>query len=148
MYLETKQDLSVNYWVQNLFKDSPFVKVVDGFPSETLTIPTVAIEADDILTTDFELVTRGKLRTRRWYIYIFANSKAQRDEFGFKILNQLENTIPVYDYDLGFPPIEVPQLGCLDPEEIKMEVIRILPELTEKLYYRADVSFVSDYLLS
>jgi len=38
----------------------------------------------------------------------FAQTKAQRDEIGYRILDSLEQCIPVYDYDEGFPPDTTP----------------------------------------
>lgn len=144
-YIETRQDLSVYYWLVGLFSDAPFVKVVDGFPEDEFTIPTIALELEDIDTYRLELGSREFGKIRRWYIDIFAMSKSQRDEFAFRILHALDEKIPVYDYDLGFPPTVVPKIGVIDPQEVSVKIIKVLPELTESMYYRSVVYLTALY---
>jgi hypothetical protein len=62
-------------------------------------------------------------------------------------MSEIENDIPVYDYNVGFPPLVVPQLGVLKVDDLRMEVIKVMPGLTEKLYYRSIVSFQAEYSL-
>lgn len=146
MLLERKQDLSVYYFIKDLFSGYPTVKIVDGFPVENLTIPTISVEAEVVNILPGELGNRHGIVFRVWYVEIFAENKSQRDEIGYTIIHALENNIPVYDYDQGFPPSVTPaRLGGLVPEDIKMEIIKVFPQLVEKLYYRATVSFVAYY---
>jgi hypothetical protein len=128
-----------------LFDATDFITVVDDFPLSNLTIPTISVVADTIVTSRFELGNRKRLQTRTWYIDVFAKNKSQRDEYAYRILNALEECVPVYNYDEGFPPIIPTRLGCLEPEEIRMEIITILPELVDKLYYRSTVTYSSVY---
>jgi len=146
LYLERLEDLSVYYWLIDKFADAPFINIEDGFPNEDLTIPTISVEVDVIDTTPGELGNRKRIKLRVWYIDIFAHDKSQRDEYAYRVLNELESNIPVYDYDEGFPPDVSPsQIGCLIPEQIKVEVIKIMPALVDKLYYRSTVSFMAIY---
>jgi hypothetical protein len=76
---------------------------------------------------------------------VFAQNKSQRDEIAYTILNALEDCIPVNDYDVGFPPTVVPELGCLNVEDLRMEIVRVMPALVDKLYYRSSISFTAIY---
>lgn len=146
MYIERKQDLSVYYWIQDIFSDAQFVTVVDGFPNSELTLPTISSDASVIDTRPGELGNSKRIQSRLWFIDIFAKDKSQRDEYGYRILNELESNVPVYDYDEGFPPdISPTQIGCLIPEGIRMEIIKIRPELVDTLYYRSTISFTAIY---
>lgn len=146
MLLERLQDLSIYYYIKSLLSSTPFIKVVDGFPVENLEIPSVSIEADTIDVKPWELGNRNGLFIRVWFIDVFAVNKSQRDEISYTILHALENTIPVYDYNEGFPPANNPsQLGCMNVEDIKLEIIRINPDLVTKLYYRSSISFTAYY---
>jgi len=145
MYLERKQDLSVYYFIQNLYIDAPFIKIVDDFPVNSLTIPTIAVEADVINTMPFEMGNRKRIQLRTWYFDFFTENKAQRDEYGYRLLNALEQPIPVYDYDLGFPPAVVARLGTFNVDELQLSPIAVDSDLSEKLYYRAVLKYVSAY---
>jgi hypothetical protein len=144
MYKERLEDLSVYYFLADCFIAIPQVKIVDGFPEEVLTLPTVAVEAGRIDLRQFEIGNRDSLRVRKWYIDIFAKSKSQRDEMGYKLLEDLKNGIIVYDYNEGFPPTVTPsKIGHLQILSTTFIPIRISPELVEKMYYRATLSFVA-----
>lgn len=145
MYRERLEDLSIFYWLTALFADTPYVKIVDGFPTTGLVIPSVAVDAKTLRRVPFEMGNRTGLEPRVWFIDVFAETKAQRDDFGYRILNNIETNIPVYDYNSGFPPTVVPQLGSLEVREIKMEIIKVFPELVDKLYWRASISFEAVY---
>lgn len=147
MYLERKQDLSIYYWLKDsIFVDAPFINIADGFPTQGLELPMVAVEGSDINIGPFELGNPYGIKYRIWDIDVFGENKSQRDEYGYRILNEVENKIPVYDYDEGFPPDVTPtQIGILIPERIKMEIIRVDPNLVSDLYWRATVSFVAIY---
>jgi len=145
LYTERKQDLSVYYWAVDLFSDATFITVTDGFPISDLVLPTIAVETDTIDSVPFQLGTRVRNKIRRWYIDVFADNKSQRDEYSYRIINTLEDPIPVYDYDEGFPPPTPTQIGYLSIDDINMRIIKVLPELSEKLYYRSVVSFSTEY---
>lgn len=143
MYIERLEDLSVYYFLSGLFAGTT-VGVVEGFPETELVPPVVAYDSVNIELLEYELGNREGLRNRSWDIDIFALNKSQRDEIGYKILNELKNGITVYNYDEGFPPNVTPSvishLGILAR---KMRVIRIIPELVEKMYYRATITVVA-----
>lgn len=122
-----------------------FVHIEDGYPEKGVTIPTVAVESLDVVTDPFELGSSKRVANRVWDIDIYALNKTQRDEFSYLIMDALEGEIPVYDYDGGFPPTVLTRLGCLEVGTIRTEIIRILPELVDKYYYRATVSFTAVY---
>lgn len=144
--IDRSLDLSVFFFTKNLFADAPFINVTEGFPDTELTIPTIAVELDNITTQPFEMGDRSSLKLRTWFIDVFAADKAQRDEYAYRLLNALENTIPVYNYDEGFPPSSTPsRIGCLITDDIRLQIIKVLPELTERMYYRSTVMFVGEY---
>lgn len=140
------QDLSVYYYIKNLFTDASFVNVTNAFEPEDLVIPTIAVENDEITTYSLELGNRSFGKIRTWYIDIYAINRGQRDEFAYRILQEVENKIPVYNYDQGFPPDVTPsKLGVLDPESVQLKIVKVLPELTELMYYRSVVTFTAVY---
>ncbi len=145
MYREKLEDLSVYYYIEDMFTDVTGINIVDDFPTTNLVTPTISVTTDTIDTEIFELGNRERSQFRTWYIDVFAKNKAQRDEFSYRILNELEECIPVYNYDDGFPPTVVAQLGCLQPEDIRLRIIRVFPELVDKLYWRATVTLVATY---
>lgn len=148
MYQERKEDLSVFHWTKNLFSTTSYITVVDGFPETLLSVPTVAVDWESLDGRHFELGNKVRMGRRTFYIDVFAKNKTQRDEIAYKIFHELEESIPVYDYDESFtvdvPPVT--QLGCLTiSDEVRIDVIRIIPELVDKLYYRASVSFMAEF---
>lgn len=146
MFRERIQDLSIYYWLKNLFASDTIVTIVDDFPVAGLVLPTVAVEAKTIRKYPFEMGNPRGIEPRIWFIDVFGKTKSQRDDLGYKILNEIEDGIPVYDYDQGFPPDVSPaEIGCLIPSEIKMEIIRVIPELVTEMYWRATISFVATY---
>lgn len=146
MELERKQDLAVYFYIKDLFADASFINVEDGHPTTELQLPTVAVDAKTIRVRPHELGNRQGIKFRVWYADIYAPNKSQRDEIGYKILSCLEDNISVYNYDEGFPPDQDPsEIGCLIPDEIFMEIIRVVPDFVEKLYWRATVSFRAVY---
>lgn len=145
MYIERKQDISVIYFLRSLFADAPFITIVDEFPTDSLVIPTIALETDTIDYVNYEIGNRNFLQYRTWYFNVFADNKSQRDEYSYRIVNALKNPISVYDYDLGFPPTVVPKLGSLMTDRLSTKPIQIFPEQTEKLYYRSVTELVTYY---
>lgn len=144
MYIERKEELSVYYFIEGLFTDATYIKIVDAFPEELLTIPTVAVEGGPLMTRLFEIGNSDRVRSRQWIIDIFAKNKTQRDEIGYRIMNAIKPGIPTYNYDEGFPPAVTPSaLGHLEVLKIDYKPIRIIPELVETLYHRATLLFVA-----
>jgi hypothetical protein len=146
MFLERKQDLSIYYWLKDLMLPYPMIAVNDGYPATDLQLPSVTIETQDIKLLENELGNRHGLRERLWIIDVIGTSKAQRDEITSIVLNDIETGIPVYDYDMGFPPAVSPtQLGLLRPYDLDVRTVRIFPELTEKMYWRNAIRFLTIY---
>lgn len=144
MYIERLEDLSVYYFLKDKFLSTPFVTVVDAFPEGALVIPTVSVDNGKIDVREYELGNRDGVRVRRFDIDIFAKNKSQRDEFGYMLLNELKNGIPVYNYNEGFPPSVTPtKIGSLQVLAKSYIPIRINADVVEKLYYRATVSIVA-----
>lgn len=146
MSLERKQDLSIYYWLDDLFSPYDNVTVVDGYPVDGLVLPTVVAEDGVISTRPSELGNRSDLRERIWNIYVYAKNKTQRTDFSSFIHENLESGIIVYDYDQGFPPTVVPQIGVINPQGTLITPMRAFPELTELLYWKAAITFYDTYV--
>lgn len=145
MDIERKKDLSIFYWLQDLFSDVSYVNIEDGYPTEGLEIPTVSVEGGVIKPRPHEMGNRNRVFKRLWLIDVFATNKSQRDEFAYRVLRALQDVIPVYDYDEGFPPPTPTKLGVLDAQSISGVPVQIFPEMTEKLYFRFSISFTAEY---
>lgn len=144
MYIERKEELSVYFFIHDLFSVYPTVNIVDAFPESGLVIPTLAIEGGELNTRLFEIGNSDRVRSREWIVDIFAKNKTQRDEFGYYIMNEIKTGIPVYDYDEGFPPSVSPtRIGHLETLTIRYNPIKIMSELVETMYHRATLKFVA-----
>lgn len=144
MYLERLEDLSVYYLVNNLFTTVPGIKVVDDYPVDNLTIPSISVNAGKIRLEGFELGNRDELRARKWFIDVYASNKSQRDDFGYRILNAFTDGIPIYDYNVAFPPASgIPVIEHMQVVQKEMDFIRINPALVDKLYYRATITIAA-----
>ena len=146
MLIYRLEDLSMFFFIKNMFLDVSFIEVVDSFPADSdgspqiLTIPTISIDAGMLKEELFELGDRDKVRIRTWYIDIFAKNKSQRDDFGYRILNLSKNGINVYDYNEGFPPDVAPtRVEHMDVLRISYEPIPVMLGENEKLYFRGQV---------
>jgi hypothetical protein len=139
---ESKRDFSVYYYIKNLLAAYPSVTVVDSFPVEKLKIPSVSVDAAGILVPPYELGNKMGISNRLWSIDVFAETKTQRDELGYKILTAIQSNIPVYDFDEGFPPTITPTIiDYLEPRNQQMTIINVNPVLVSLLYYRANIRF-------
>lgn len=139
------EDLSVISFVKELFLPYAFITIVDEFPTQILTIPTISVVNGRLIEDRFELGNRDAgLRTRRWFIDIFAVNKSQRDDFAYKILDSTDNGINVHNYNEGFPPDASPStVNHLDVISKSYEPIDVIPELNEKLYFRGQIILIT-----
>ena len=138
------EDLSMFFFIKNMFQDVSFINIVDSFPEEILTVPTISIDAGMLKEENFEIGNRDRVRIRTWYIDIFAKNRSQRDDFGYRILDQSKNGINVYDYNEGFPPDVSPtRIEHMDVLSISYEPIPVMLDEVEKLYFRGQVILVT-----
>jgi hypothetical protein len=140
MQLNRKQDLSIYYWL--IDKVPAVINVEDGFPVGKLELPTVSITSLDIRSKPFEL-GGCDINDSFWRVDCFAVNKAQRDELAYIIYEELEQNIPVYDYDLGFAA--PPQIGTLVVDKRILKPIHVFENLVEKLYWRTGITFFTYY---
>lgn len=147
MNLDIKQNLSVYYYIKDTLSGYPNVYITDDYPDTELILPSVSVVGNDIFSRPLELGNRHGIRNRVWNIEIFGANKNQRDELASVILDSVEEYIPVYDYDQGFPPSGVPQIGTLKlkPDTLIASPIRIFPDLVERLYWRESIKFITEY---
>ena len=149
MITERKIDLSIYYFLRDLMPS--FVTVVDAFPDlqtmETpqLVLPTVSVDSLDITNVPFELGSLDHTR-RFWAVDVFAKTKSQRDDFTYTIFNELKDkNISVYDYEQGFPPTVVPQIGYLEIDKIVAKPIYVFRDLVQDLYWRSRITFFTRF---
>jgi len=143
MNIKRKLRQSIYYWLSSLVPTG--VNVEDGFPSGKLLLPTVSVVSLDIRGVPFEL-GGCELDKEFWRIDIFAEDTPQRDELAFLIFDALEQQIPVYNYDEGFPPGASPtQIGYLIVSDRVLKPIYVFKDLVEKLYWRAGITFYTYY---
>jgi len=145
MLLERLQDLSIYYYLTDLFTSYPTVEIFDGYPDSDLVIPSISIVNEDINFKPFELGNRKRKKERLWNIDVYGSNKAQRDELVSIIINDIEDGILVYDYNEGFPPSSPSQIGTLSILDMGVRTVRIFPELVEKLYWRSSIRFLTQY---
>lgn len=138
------EDLSMYFFIKDLFSDVSFIRIVDSFPEEILTIPTISIDAGRIKEELFEVGNRDRVRIRTWYIDVFAKNKSQRDDFGYRILDESNNGINVYDYNEGFPPDVAPSRAeHMDILSISYEPVPVMLDEVEPKYFRGQVILVT-----
>lgn len=147
VHLYRNIERSVYFWLKDIFSTAPFVNIVDAFPSELLKLPTIAVEVLAYELEPLEMGTRQlNDRNIHFTVEIFAETKTQRDDYAYLIMDNLEERIPVYDFNYGFPPTaSPPQIGVLLPYNIKYTPIKVFPELTDKMYWRGQIYFFVNY---
>jgi hypothetical protein len=147
VYQETLEDLSVVYFLKDLFTSVGInVNVVESFPETDLVLPTVSVDWSDFDGIPYELGNRKFLKERVWYIDVFAKTNTQRNDFTYKIFNALQDGVSVYDYNSGFPPDVTPdKLGVLIPTRIRVRKIPVDSNLVDEMYYRAVIIFTATY---
>jgi len=147
MNLDIKQNLSVYYYIKEVLSGYPTIRVTDDYPNTELVLPSVSVVGNEISIEPLELGNRHGSKNRNWDIEIYGANKNQRDEITFVLLDDLEEGIPVYDYDYGFPPSGAPQIGALriKPNTLVASPSRVFPDLTERLYWRASIKFLTEY---
>lgn len=138
------EDLSVFFFIKNMFLDTSYIEIVDSFPEEILAVPTISIDAGKLKEELFEMGNRDRVRIRTWYIDIFAKNRSQRDDFGYRILDQSKNGINVYDYNEGFPPDVTPsRIEHMDVLSISYEPIPVMLDEVQPKYFRGQVILVT-----
>ena len=144
MLIYRLEDLSVNYWVRGIFQPFAFVNIVDEFPSTIVEVPTISIVEGKLAEEEFELGNSEGIRIRRYFIDIFAVTKQQRKDFGYKLLSECKKGIKVYDYNEGFPPSASPsQINHLSIINRTFEPIDVIPQQNELLYYRGQLMIIT-----
>jgi hypothetical protein len=140
MEQKRKEQLSIYFWLKDLFPT--FVNIVDEYPTDDLTLPTVAIISQESRPTPHELGGRDLVK-RSWSIYVFAKNSGQRDDYLSLIEDSLETScIFVYDYTAGFPPAaSPPQIGSLYVESRDSKPLRVFEDLIKKKYWWGVVNF-------
>lgn len=139
------EDLSMIHFIETMFQDYAFITVVDEFPKVVLETPTISVVNGKLKEEQFELGNEDfGVRTRRWFIDIFAKNKSQRDDFAYKILDESDSGISVYDYNEGFPPDASPTvINHLSVISKVYQPLSVIPQSNEKLYYRGQLILIT-----
>jgi len=139
------EDISINFFVKELFSAFPQILIVNEFPKAILQVPTISVVNGKLIEERFEMGNRDSgLRTRRWFIDIFGINISQRDDFAYRILDSTDNGITVYDYNEGFPPDVSPtSINHLSVISKSYEPLDIPIQSNEKLYYRGQIILIT-----
>jgi hypothetical protein len=145
MLIYRLEDLSMYYFVSDLFSSYPHIEIVTEFPKQIMTVPTISVVNGRLIEDHFELGNRETgVRTRRWFIDVFANNISQRDDFAYRILDATGDGVNVYDYNEGFPPSASPtKVNHLSVISKSHEPLDIIPSTNEKLYYRGQIILIT-----
>ena len=139
------EDLSVTYFVKDIFSAYPDIPILDEYPETVLTIPTVSCVNGKLVADLYELGNREPgVRTRRWLIDVFAKTKTQRDDFAYTILSDTANGINVYDYNEGFPPSASPaKINHLSVIKQSYQPFDVIRNQNSLLYYRGQIILIT-----
>lgn len=139
------EDLSVNFWVREIFQQFGHITIVNEFPDNILEVPTIAVVNGKLVEDLFELGNRESgIRTRKWFIDLFTGTISQRDDFAYKLLQETSDGINVYDYNEGFPPSASPlKINHLDVIRKSYQPVTVDRRLNEKLYYRGQLILIT-----
>lgn len=80
-----------------------FIDVVDAYRKDILNAPIVAIENVSDSERGMEIGTNTKLVTAEFRIHIYAATEGQRDDITDSIKRALDKTMPIWDFNKGFP---------------------------------------------
>lgn len=151
MVIERLQDLSVFYKVKDILSPHIIIKVVDEFPTDEFKkddLPLVSVEGLIFTSDDFEMGNRRLKNDRKWMINIFGKNKAQRSDIMYFLNTELQQGIPVLDYNEGFPENGVTdqtQLGTLVILGVTTEPIPVFSALVTTLYWRGELKIITEY---
>lgn len=143
MDVTRKIELALYYHLRGIIPSH--IKVVKGYDEEELELPCVAVDGGRYENVPIELGNREGLRQQLWIIDIFAVNKQQRDDLADLIYNSFLNNIPVYDYDVSFPPPNPPQVGILEIQDRSNDSIIVFRDLVEKFYWRRKITLNTRY---
>ena len=144
--LERKKDISIVYWLRDVFDDVTNIDILDEYSVKELQVPSLALQTGLITGEDFQLGDRTQKLIRLWHIDIYAKSTEQRNDIAYRLLREVDDGIPVYDYDEGFPPDYDPtQIGTIGVFNKGYTPIAVVPELLEKMYWRGSVTIFTEY---
>ena len=143
-----KQQFSIYYWLKSIVPSVPLnpTAVTNEFPDENLALPTVSIININVGGKPFEL-GGCELDRAFWRIDVFAQDIGTRNHLAYLVYNALKSpTVPVYDYDEGFPPTDSPsELGHLIVTSRLLNHVHVFEQLVEKLYWRTSITFYTYY---
>lgn len=135
------EQLSIYYWLEDLFSSVSFVNITKAFPTEELELPTISLVPRRIETFGYQLGS-GDLHRRNWAIYIFAENEGQLADYADLIMEALEDNLCVYDYNQGFPPDVTPdQIGSLVVSNLNYTPLETFEELVAKKYWWGVITF-------
>lgn len=146
MDIERKKDRSIYYWLKDtVFSDSAFIKIVDAYDTDEATVPSIAVRPDIIDAEPVQMGDRRQYNIRIWYLDIYAVNKDQRADIAYRILREVDNGIPILDFDEGFPPDVTPStIGAIRVDQKRFTPVDVNPELVEKMYWRGSITIVEE----
>ena len=135
-------DLSMVYWLKTQFSGAgwtePSITILDGYPEDRRSLvdsanytnnkvqkllPVVAVEVLSYEKEGLELGSRSVTGRYKIALDCFAATDGQRDDITYMCEKYTSGyIIPVYDYNIGFPPIVTNQsgVGHIEVSSVKM----------------------------
>jgi hypothetical protein len=146
MDFERKKDRSIYYWLKDdVFSDASWITIIPDYEEDEATVPSVVVRPDEIDSQLAQMGDRRMYNIRVWYIDIYAVNKDQRSDIAYRIMRELDNGIPILDFDEGFPPAVTPsQIGAIIARQKRYTPINVNPELIEKMYWRGYITIVEN----
>jgi len=133
MRIYNKIFLSLLYYVKEIMNDNGYEdNVIDSYLNDidlakVDSWPTVAINRGRYSGEDFEIGSQQH-KAAYFMIDIFANSKTQRDDLTELLFDSLnEITVPLYDFDIGFPVTTGDYTGITRLGEVYIDNVSGMP---------------------
>lgn len=144
MDIERKKDRSIYYWLKDdVFSDATWITIVDAYDTDEATVPSIAIRPDIIDAEPVQMGDRRQYNIRVWYLDIYAVNKDQRADIAYRLMEEVDNGIPILDFDEGFPPDVTPsQIGTIIADQKRYTPVDVNPELVVKMYWRGSITIV------
>jgi len=143
---ERKKDRSIYYWLKDdVFSDADWILIVDAYEDDETTVPSIAIKPGVIDAEPVQMGDRRQYNIRVWYLDVYAVNKDQRADIAYRIMREIDDGIPILDFDEGFPPAVTPtQIGAIICDQKRYTPVDVNPELIEKMYWRGTITIVEN----
>lgn len=143
MYQSKKEYLAMYYFLEDTLSGLGIVNVVNGYPKEGITLPTVALSWTRLTGQALELGNSKLLKRVDFNIDIYAANESQRDDLCYVLFDAFDAPIPVWDIVNGIKTTT--KLGCLDTLERDFTVVPLIMDSVDELQYLAIGRVITEY---